>query len=150
MTHLIPLSEEQRISITRTTSETSSAQHMEEVHSYPQFVENLCREMNTPVDTAVHAGMGVAGEAGEVIDLIKKTWAYDRPWDTDKLIEELGDLRFYYQKLLNMLLLTDSDIQGQNMRKLAKRYPDGLFTSHHANARLDKQPNGENENGKDT
>ena len=56
----------------------------------------------------------------------------------ENLLEEMGDFRFYYQKLLNMLGITDADVQAANYVKLAERYASGKYSDVQALARADK------------
>lgn len=55
-------------------------------------VPNVSRLLNL-------GAMGLAGEAGEVADLLKKVLFHDRELDRDKLIQELGDVRWYLECL---------------------------------------------------
>lgn len=105
---------------------------------YTTFVNNLMKSMATPAEELHHAGTGIAGEGGEVLDLTKKVWVYGKPLDVAKLVEELGDMRFYYQAMLNLLQMTDAEIIAQNMKKLRVRYADGKYSDAQANARADK------------
>lgn len=106
--------------------------------SYAQFVENLGKEMNTMAEELHHHTTGMSGEAGELLDATKKVWIYGKPVDVEHIIEEMGDLRWYYQSMLNTLGLTDEDIQAANTVKLMKRYPSGSFSPEQAIARADK------------
>ena len=47
------------------------------------------------IQHTLHAVSGVAGECGELLDLTKKVWIYNKPLDRDKVIEECGDVLFY-------------------------------------------------------
>jgi NTP pyrophosphatase (non-canonical NTP hydrolase) len=105
---------------------------------YTQFVNNLMKTMATPAEELHHAGTGIAGEGGEILDATKKVWVYGKPLDVAHLVEELGDMRFYYQAMLNMLGMTDAEIVAQNMKKLRVRYADGKYSDAQANARADK------------
>ena len=112
----------------------------ERLPEYHEFVNNLMKEMPTVADELHHACTGIAGEAGELLDLSKKVWANNKPLDIKHLIEELGDLRFYYQALLNMLDMTDEEIRASNVTKLRKRYADGKYSDAQAHAQADKAP----------
>ncbi len=85
-----------------------------------------------------HMALGIAGEAGEIVDAIKKHAIYDQPLDLENVIEELGDLEFYMEGLRNCLGLMRSQTLQANIDKLRKRYPNG-FTKQHAKERLDKK-----------
>lgn len=87
----------------------------------------------------MHMAMGIAGEAGEIIDAIKKHVMYEKPIDILNIVEELGDIEFYLEGLRHSLLLTREIVLKANIDKLAgKRYPDG-YSDAAATARADKQ-----------
>jgi NTP pyrophosphatase (non-canonical NTP hydrolase) len=117
---------------------------------YEHFVWNLAKTMTTPGDEAHHAGSGMSGEAGEIIDITKKVWVYGKPLDVAHLMEELGDLRFYYQAMLNLLGVTDEMVRAQNMKKLRVRYADGKYSDAAAIARVDKALSAEGSKGTGT
>ncbi len=64
---------------------------------YGQMVFDLFKRMDTPLLSMMHATVGIAGEAGELLDAFKKVWAYNRKVDMDNVAEEMGDLAFYIQ-----------------------------------------------------
>lgn len=118
-------------------------QARKDLPSYEQFVHNLAKTMPTMQEEAHHAGTGMAGEGGEILDITKKLWVYGKELDQatiEHLIEELGDSRFYYQALLNLLQITDEEIVASNMIKLRMRYETGFYSDAQALARADKQP----------
>ena len=85
-----------------------------------------------------HMAHGVAGEAGELVDAIKKHTIYNKPLDMENMIEELGDLEFYMAHIRTMLGLTREQILEHNRAKLDKRYKIG-YTDKAASERADKQ-----------
>ena len=86
-----------------------------------------------------HAALGVAGEAGELADAIKKEVHYGKAPDLENIIEEIGDVRFYLQALMNLYNISEQAILEYNAEKLGKRYPAGLFSKEDAIARKDKE-----------
>ena len=76
--------------------------------------ENLCL-----------GAMGIAGEAGEVADYIKKVVFHSHELSKEKLAEELGDVMWYITYLSQVIGYNLSDIAEINMNKLRKRYPEG-------------------------
>ena len=72
---------------------------------YDNFVRNLFKPMTEPF-MALHAALGVSGEAGELADAVKKEYIYMKPRDRKNIVEELGDLRFYIQAVQNHYVLT--------------------------------------------
>ena len=69
--------------------------------------------------------LGVAGEAGEVADLVKKVVFHGHPLDVDKLKAEMGDVLWYLASLCNTLGIDLADVAEANIEKLKKRYPHG-------------------------
>ena len=76
-------------------------------------------------------GLGVAGEAGEVADVIKKvldhkvTVIKGKDW-MDALQEEMGDVLFYIAAICNYLSIDMGSVAKGNIEKLAARYPNGF------------------------
>lgn len=85
----------------------------------------LNRELSEK-DILINGVMGLCGEAGEVIDMVKKHLAQGHELDRDKMIAELGDVAWYLAELA-MVLDTDLDrVFEGNIEKLKKRYPEGF------------------------
>ena len=85
-----------------------------------------------------HMALGIAGEAGELVDAIKKYAIYNQKLDVQNVKEELGDLLFYMQGILQYLECDLADIAYNNTMKLQKRYPNRRFTNEDAKLRRDK------------
>lgn len=88
--------------------------------------------------TALHMAVGVAGEAGELLDAIKKWAIYQKPLDRTNVLEELGDIEFFLEGLRQDLDIAREDTLQFNMAKLEKRYR-GEYTDAEAAARADKE-----------
>lgn len=69
--------------------------------------------------------VGLAGEAGEVADLIKKGVFHQHGLDVPKLKKELGDVLWYVAALCSKLDLDLDDVMASNIEKLKARYPEG-------------------------
>ena len=108
---------------------------------YKEMVTSLFKtegfDLNLNAD--LHAAVGVAGEAGEVLDLIKKSWAYNKDLDYELIIEELGDLEFYLEALRQTLCISRKDVLAANISKLGRRYSNGTYSDAQAIAREDVQ-----------
>ena len=85
----------------------------------------------------LHAIVGIGGEAGELLDCIKKNFAYRQPLNRDNLQEELGDILHYVTAAANYCGWTLEDLIYNNMKKLSKRYPNG-YSNKDAIERKDK------------
>lgn len=87
----------------------------------------------------LHMAVGVSGEAGELIDAVKKCAVYNKPLDRENVIEELGDIEFYLEGLRQELGITRAETIAGNIAKLGKRYSAGRYTDAQAQARADKE-----------
>lgn len=107
--------------------------------SYEQFVTKLIKEMGSEQLNKIHMVLGIAGEAGEIVDAIKKENVYGKPLDRVNVVEELGDLEFYIAGLRQMYGIRRDEVLANNVAKLMVRYPTG-YTDEAAIARADKDP----------
>jgi NTP pyrophosphatase (non-canonical NTP hydrolase) len=76
--------------------------------------------------TIAVSAMGLAGEAGEVCDLLKKEIGHGHDPDLEKLTLELGDALWYLSDLATLHGLSLDNIAQMNIEKLLVRYPDGF------------------------
>lgn len=87
----------------------------------------------------LHTGVGVAGEAGELLDAIKKHVIYGKDLDVVNVIEELGDIEYYVGHIRQLIGVTRDDVLRANVEKLAKRYVGLKYSDKAAQDRADKQ-----------
>lgn len=82
----------------------------------------------------IHAIIGKATEAGELLELLHKTAIHAEPFDVANAGEEIGDGFWYDALLARACGLTFDGIQRTNIAKLRHRFPD-RFTEYDANNR---------------
>ncbi len=70
--------------------------------------------------------MGLNGEAGEAIDILKKHLFQGHELDREHIAKELGDVAWYIAVAANALGYSLEDILRMNTDKLSKRYPEGF------------------------
>lgn len=85
-----------------------------------------------------HHATGIVGEAGELIDAIKKHVIYNKPIDLQNVIEELGDIEFYMEGIRRAMGVSRQNTLDYNIEKLSKRYEGLKYTDHGAAALADK------------
>lgn len=88
------------------------------------------------MDKITNGVLGLNGESGEVIDVIKKYMFQGHDLDVDKIIDELGDVLWYIAELAEGVGMNLSEIAEHNITKLRKRYPEG-FESDKSINRID-------------
>ena len=84
-------------------------------------------------DELINGVMGLCGEAGEAIDLVKKHLHQGHPLDKDKLVKELGDIAWYLAETAYALDFPLEIVLRKNLEKLKNRYPDGFDESRSQN-----------------
>lgn len=70
--------------------------------------------------------LGLSGEAGECVDLIKKHLYHGHDLDPGKLTQEIGDVLWYCAALATVTGIRLHDVADKNIAKLRARYPDGF------------------------
>lgn len=101
--------------------------------------QKLCLVTASPVSMATNenlllqGAMGMCGESGEFIDIVKKYMFQGHPLDRNHLMIELGDVMWYVATAAYALNLPLEEVMEANISKLKARYPDGFssFDSEH-------------------
>lgn len=101
----------------------------------PHRADNLAANVQI-----VECCLGLSGEVGEVVDLIKKSLMYNQPLDQKKLLLELGDAFHYFIRLAHLNHISLPTIMDANAEKLRKRFPAG-YTDEAAINKADQAPN---------
>ena len=84
------------------------------------------------------AALGMATEASEAADVLKKHLFQGHPLDTEKLKKEMGDALWYMAYVCHMVDGLDLEgVMEDNIKKLQVRFPDG-FTPEASIARADE------------
>lgn len=104
-----------------------------EINEYQKLA---MRTLNPEIDKKeliLNASMGLCGESGEVIDLVKKHLFQGHDLDDKKLIKELGDVAWYLAEAATALNVNLSEILEKNIKKLENRFPDGFNSNRSIN-----------------
>jgi len=126
---------------------------MENFKTYRDFVRSLAKPGNaiaaelTPQDChRLHMAVGISGEAGELLDTIKKATIYRKPLDIANVREECGDLLFYIVGILDSIDTELDSVITENMAKLSTRYGKA-YSNAAAIERADKMQNLDKDHG---
>ena len=84
-------------------------------------------------DELLLGALGLAGEAGEYADHIKKQLYHSHPVDREKALDELGDILWYLAHASKRWGSSLGDVAYRNVIKLRKRYPEGFQTEKSIN-----------------
>ena len=107
---------------------------------YQSFIEslNLLAGEGSNINRLATAGVGLAAESGEFLEIVKKMVFQGKPWNADNrehLIIELGDVLWYVAQACMALEVSFDDVVAGNVEKLKKRYPGGEFDVYHSENR---------------
>lgn len=79
------------------------------------------------MNDVMHAAFGIGGEAGEILDHVKKVVWNGRFIDKTHLIAEIGDCMWYLNLLVASLDTDWGHVLSVNIAKLEARYPELKF-----------------------
>ena len=98
------------------------------INEYQQLaMRTLNPELNKK-DILINGVMGLCGESGEAIDIVKKWLAQGHNLDKGNLAKELGDIAWYLAETAYALDIPLESILQGNIDKLRKRFPEGFDT----------------------
>ena len=96
------------------------------INEYQRLAMTTLNPALSKKDVLINGVMGLCGESGEAIDIVKKWLAQGHDLDKEKLAKELGDICWYVAETATALDLSLEDIMEANIEKLKKRYPEGF------------------------
>lgn len=94
------------------------------LEEYQKFAARGILPATLKREPIVGFALGLAGEAGEVVDDIKKKYFHGRNIDSNHTIEELGDVLWYVANIATQLNVSLDKILQLNVDKLSARYPE--------------------------
>lgn len=97
--------------------------------TFKEYQELSRRTLNTaltPNEALANYGLGVAGEGGELIEMLKKHAFHGKAANLADVEGEAGDLLFYLAAVLSTFGLSLEEVAAKNVEKLKKRYPNGF------------------------
>ena len=94
-----------------------------------EYQDNALRTANRELscdEMLLDGLMGLCGESGEAIDILKKARFQGHELDQDHLKKELGDVAWYLAVACFGLGYSLEEVCMENIRKLKERYPEGF------------------------
>ena len=98
------------------------------INEYQKLAMTTLNPELDKIDVLINSVMGLCGESGEAIDIVKKHLHQGHVLDKEHLAKELGDIAWYLAEAATALDLELEDILRANIEKLKKRYPEGFDT----------------------
>ena len=84
-------------------------------------------------DVLINSVMGLCGESGEAIDIVKKWLMQGHELDREHLARELGDVAWYLAEAATALDVPLVAVFQGNLDKLRQRFPNGFDTGASVN-----------------
>ena len=81
----------------------------------------------------INSVMGLCGESGEAIDIVKKWLMQGHELDKEHLVRELGDVAWYLAEAATALDIPLEAVFQGNLDKLRQRFPNGFDTGASVN-----------------
>ena len=103
------------------------------INEYQKLAMTTLNPALSQKDVLINGVMGLCGESGEAIDIVKKWLAQGHNLDREKLAKELGDICWYLADTATALDLSLEDIMAANIEKLKRRYPEGFDSARSVN-----------------
>lgn len=103
------------------------------INEYQKLAMTTLNPELSQKDVLINGVMGLCGESGEAIDIVKKWLAQGHELDRDKLKKELGDICWYVAETATALGFELEDVMAANIEKLKKRYPEGFAAERSIN-----------------
>lgn len=97
-----------------------------EINEYQELALRTLNKNLNKKDILINGVMGLCGESGEAIDIVKKHLAQGHPLNKEGLIKELGDIAWYLAETAHALDISLEEVFVLNIEKLKRRYPEGF------------------------
>ena len=98
------------------------------INEYQKLAMTTLNPELSKQDVLINGVMGLCGESGEAIDIVKKHLHQGHGLDKEKLAKELGDIAWYLAETAWALDIPLEDILQGNIDKLKRRFPEGFST----------------------
>lgn len=99
------------------------------INEYQQLAMRTLNPELSQKDVLINGVMGLCGESGEAIDIVKKWLAQGHELDKEHLAKELGDIAWYLAETAYALDIPLESILQGNIDKLRERFPEGFDTA---------------------
>ena len=95
-------------------------------NTYQQLARETANMTLGSFDRKINWCLGLAGETGELVDMVKKALYHGHALDEQEMTKELGDVVWYVANLAKEYGIELLDVVRANIKKLHKRYPKGF------------------------
>ena len=104
-----------------------------QVNEYQKAAMETLNPALNQKEVLINSVMGLCGESGEAIDIVKKWLMQGHELDKEHLVKELGDVAWYLAEAATALDVPLEVIFQENLDKLRRRFPNGFDTEASVN-----------------
>lgn len=104
-----------------------------QVNEYQKAAMETLNPALNQKEVLINSVMGLCGESGEAIDIVKKWMMQGHELDKEHLVKELGDVAWYLAEAATALDVPMEVIFQGNLDKLRRRFPNGFDTEASVN-----------------
>lgn len=104
-----------------------------QVNEYQKAAMAMLNPALDKKDVLINSVMGLCGESGEAIDIVKKWLMQGHELDKEHLVRELGDVAWYLAEAATALDISLEAVFQGNLDKLRQRFPNGFDTGASVN-----------------
>ncbi len=104
-----------------------------EINDYQKLALKTLNKNLDKKEILINSVMGLCGESGEAIDLVKKHLYQGHELNKERFAKELGDIAWYLAEAAHAINMDLDDIFKMNIEKLEKRYPNGFNQNNSIN-----------------
>jgi len=102
-----------------------------DIQTYQKLAARTLPKLSSEQEDIQHMLFGMMTELGELVDSYKKHYAYGKPLDMVNVMEEMGDIMWYWAGMCTITGINAPHTLQVNIDKLLARYPD-KFTEDQA------------------
>ena len=111
-------------------------------NNYDELIKRMeeLRDRGVDLPHLLTFALGASAELGEAVEIIKKCLLQGKPFNDDAklhLLKECSDCFWYFAQLCIAMGVSFEDIMQINYEKLSARYPEGTFSVHRSENRVD-------------
>ena len=96
------------------------------INEYQELAMKALNRKLEKKDILINSVMGLCGESGEAVDIVKKHLFHGHELDREHLVKELGDIAWYLAEAATALDISLEEVLEANIEKLKKRFPEGF------------------------
>ena len=96
------------------------------INEYQELAMKTLNRKLDKKDILINSVMGLCGESGEAVDIVKKHLFHGHELDREHLVKELGDIAWYLAEAATALDNSLEEVIEANIEKLKKRFPEGF------------------------